>query len=77
MLFEKILKIVFGGLKREITYVQFHCDFWSKLRATEPFPGIGFQITTEASSADDLPRNEQTELNPIGRQVRSISLKHN
>ena len=26
MLFEKILKIVFSGLKREITYVQFHCD---------------------------------------------------
>ena len=29
VLFEKILKIVFSGLKREITYVQFHCDFWS------------------------------------------------
>src|SRR4026207_1506970 len=29
MLFEKILKIVFSGLKREITYVQFHCYFWS------------------------------------------------
>ena len=25
MLFEQILKIVLGGLKREITYVQFHC----------------------------------------------------
>src|ERR1043166_3317806 len=29
MLFEKILKIVFSGLKREITYVQFHCYSWS------------------------------------------------
>jgi len=26
-LFEQILKIVLGGLKREITYVQFHCCF--------------------------------------------------
>ena len=25
MLFEQILKIVLGALKREITYVQFHC----------------------------------------------------
>jgi hypothetical protein len=25
MLFEQILKIVLGGLKGEITYVQFHC----------------------------------------------------
>src|SRR5262249_28977260 len=25
VLFEQILKIVLGGLKREITYVQFHC----------------------------------------------------
>jgi hypothetical protein len=25
VLFEKILEIVLGGLKREITYVQFHC----------------------------------------------------
>jgi hypothetical protein len=25
MLFEQILKIVLGGLEREITYVQFHC----------------------------------------------------
>ena len=60
MLFEKILKIVFSGLKREITYVQFHCDFLEPyLPATEPFPGTGFQITPEEISADDLPRNEQ------------------
>src|ERR1700674_1438843 len=58
--FEKILKIVFSGLKREITYVQFHCDFLEQyLPATEPFPRIGFQITTERDSTDDLPRNEQ------------------
>ena len=60
MLFEKILEIVFSGLKREITYVQFHCDFLEPyLPATEPFPGTGFQITPEEISADDLPRNEQ------------------
>jgi len=58
--FEKILEIVFSGLKREITYVQFHCDFLEQyLPATEPFPRIGFQITTEENSTDDLPRNEQ------------------
>ena len=39
MLFEKILKIVFSGLKREITYVQFHCDFWSKLASYRAVPG--------------------------------------
>jgi len=36
-----------------------------KLPATEPFPGIGFQITTETTSTDDLPRNEQNRTNPI------------
>jgi hypothetical protein len=36
-----------------------------KLPATEPFPGIGFQITTEKNSTDDLPRNEQNRTNPI------------
>jgi hypothetical protein len=60
VLFEKILEIVFSGLKGEITYVQFHCDFLEPyLPATEPFPGTGFQITPEEISADDLPRNEQ------------------
>ena len=59
MLFEKILKIVFSSLKREISYVQFHYDLMlEKLPASEPFPGIGFQITTEEFSADDLPCNE-------------------
>jgi hypothetical protein len=39
MLFEQILKIVLGGLKREITYVQFHCVWiWKNYRPTEPFP---------------------------------------
>jgi hypothetical protein len=33
--------------------------------ATELFPRVGFQITTEENSTDDLPRNERTELNPI------------
>src|SRR5215813_10960323 len=59
MLFEQILKIVLGGLKREITYVQFHCVLiWKNYRATEPFPGIGFQTTNERRSPDDLPCSE-------------------
>lgn len=59
MLFEKILKIVFCGLKREITYVQFHlvkveqtCEL--QRRSREP----GFRITKETNSTDDLPSNE-------------------
>jgi hypothetical protein len=77
MLFEKILKIVFSGLKGEITYVQFHFDFLEQyLPATEPFPGTGFQITPEEISADDLPRNEQNrKLNPIGEHCRRLCSK--
>jgi hypothetical protein len=33
--------------------------FGKKLPASELFPGIGFQITTEGTSANDLPCNEQ------------------
>jgi hypothetical protein len=60
VLFEQILKIVLGGLKREITYVHFHLcfEFWKNYRPTEPFPGIGFQTTNERRSPDDLPRSE-------------------
>jgi hypothetical protein len=76
--FEKILEIVFSGLKREITYVQFHYYFLEqKLPATEPFPRTGFQTTTEEISADDLPRNEQNRLNPIGGDFRPHSGKRN
>ena len=59
VLFEQILKIVLGGLKREITYVQFHyVDILEKRWATEPFPGIGFQTINERRSPDDLPCSE-------------------
>src|SRR5262249_41087463 len=34
ILFEQILKIVLGGLKREIAYIQFHCVF-EKGKTTE------------------------------------------
>ena len=62
MLFEQIVKIVLGGLKREITYVQFHSVLkLEKLGATEPFPRIGFQTTNERGSPDDLPRSEVKE----------------
>jgi hypothetical protein len=47
----------------------------TKLPATEPFPGFGFQITTEAISADDLPRNEQNRSNPIRRYYRLLLAK--
>jgi hypothetical protein len=40
MLFEQILKIVLGGLKREITYVQFHCVLdLEKLPSYRAVPG--------------------------------------
>src|SRR5712692_4005862 len=77
VLFEKILKIVFGGLKGEISYIQFHCDLiWKNLPASEPFPGVGFQITTEEFSADDLPCNEQNRTNPIGCYCRRVYDKY-
>ena len=66
MLFEQILKIVLCALKREITYVQFHGALKRKnYRATEPFPGIGFQTTNEQYSPDDLPSSEVKQRNPI------------
>jgi len=38
--FEQILKIVLGGLKREITYVQFHCVLnMEKLPTYKAVPG--------------------------------------
>ena len=40
MFFEQILKIVLGGLKREITYVQFHCVLnMEKLPTYKAVPG--------------------------------------
>ena len=40
MLFEQILKIVLSGLKREITYVQFHCVLnLEKLPSYRAVPG--------------------------------------
>ena len=40
MLFEQILKIVLGGLKREITYIQFHYAFnLEKLPSYRAVPG--------------------------------------
>jgi len=40
MLFEQILKIVLGALKREITYVQFHCALnLEKLPSYRAVPG--------------------------------------
>jgi hypothetical protein len=47
--------------------------FWSNTAATELFPGIGFQITTEANSTDDLPSNEQNRFNPIRLGVSFIT----
>src|SRR5438034_6170423 len=77
VLFEQILKIVLGGLKREITYVQFHCVLnWKNYRATEPFPGIGFQTTNERRSPDDLPRSEVKQSNPISAHYRPDRSKH-
>jgi len=61
MLFEKILKIVFSGLKERLPTYSFIVIFGANLRATELFPGIGFQITNETNSPDDLPRKEQTD----------------
>jgi hypothetical protein len=33
-------------------------EFWKNYRATEPFPGIGFQTTNERRSPEDLPCSE-------------------
>src|SRR5207248_8798716 len=76
--FEQILKIVLGGLKREITYVQFHCVLnLEKLGATEPFPGIGFQTTNERRSPDNLPCSEVKQSNPVSPDYRPDRAKHN
>src|SRR5260370_23297357 len=75
--FEQSLKIVLGGLKREITYVQFHCVLnMEKLGATEPFPGIGFQTTNERGSPDDLPCSEVKQSVPIRPRYRPEWVKH-
>jgi len=63
VLFEQILKIVLGGLKREITYVHFSLcfEFLEKLPTYRAVPGIGFSNHHERRSPDDLPRSEVTE----------------
>jgi len=38
-----------------------------ELRATEPFPGIGFQNHQWGTSPDDLPHYEPNRTNPRGR----------
>src|SRR6476469_1767120 len=35
----------------------------------EPFPRIGFQITKEPNSTDDLPSKEENRLNPMARTL--------
>jgi hypothetical protein len=52
-------------------------DFWKNYRATEPFPGIGFQTTNERRSPDDLPRSEVKQSNPITPDYRPNRAKHN
>src|ERR1041385_5192595 len=70
ILLEQILEIVLSGLKREITYVQFHCVLKRKnYRPTEPFPGIGFQTTNERRPPDDLPCSEVKQRNPIRAEL--------
>jgi len=44
-----------------------------RLPATEPFPRVGFQITTETNSANDSPCNEQNRTNPIDGYCRPVS----
>jgi len=44
MLFEQILKIILSGLKREITYVQFHCvEVWKNVWLQSRSRGSGFK----------------------------------
>jgi hypothetical protein len=50
-------------------------EFWKNYRATEPFPGIGFQTTNERRSPDDLPSSEVKQSNPISAYYRSIPVK--
>jgi hypothetical protein len=45
---------------------------WSNTAATKPFPGIGFQITTETNSTDDLPCNEQNRLIQYAQNIVEI-----
>src|SRR5207249_348908 len=51
-------------------------EFWKNYRATEPFPGIGFQTTNERRSPDDLPRSEVKQSNPISAHYRPDRGKH-
>jgi hypothetical protein len=39
VLFKQILKIILGGLKREITYIQFHGALEGKLPSYRAVPG--------------------------------------
>src|SRR2546423_15179941 len=51
-------------------------EFWKNYRATEPFPGIGFQTTNERRSPDDLPCSEVKQSNPISANYRADMAKH-
>src|SRR5438132_9725680 len=51
-------------------------EFWKNYRATEPFPGIGFQTTNERRSPDDLPRSEVKQSVPISGHYRFHRAKH-
>src|SRR5436190_24283876 len=77
MLFEQILKIVLRGLKREITYVQFHCVLnLEKLPSYRAVPGDRFQTTNEQRSSDDLTWSEAKQRNPIGMDYRADHAEH-
>src|SRR5213078_634106 len=51
-------------------------DIWKNYRATEPFPGIGFQTTNEPRPPDDLPCSEVKQSNPISTHYRLDCAKH-
>src|SRR5947207_15456686 len=51
-------------------------EFWKNYRATEPFPGIGFQTTNERRPPDDLPCSEVKQSNPISAHYRPDSAKY-
>lgn len=58
---ERILQVVLGGIEGKISYVESHSELMVNKRtdANEAVPGeAGFQITTETSSPEDLPRDE-------------------
>src|SRR6516225_112995 len=78
MLFEQILKIVLGGLKREITYVQFHCvlNFGKTTELQSRSRESGFKPPMSDAHLTIYRAVKLDSLNPISAHYRPCLTKH-